>query len=223
MCSDDWERTYLKLVRVVTNPKKFARVLRAWHIDQTATILDLCCGSGGSFDVFLRAGYRNLYGLDISYNLLSRSGNGVPLVLADANACPIKSSVFDVVIIHKALHHFLDHRQLLDEIKRILKPGGLFCFIEPRKTWFRTLYHLALFSPFVDFIPPLLNVRKAALIEEGETYFRWLDNAPLFLRMLEERYAFATISRRDDMLHHIVQCRKRVEKTDMSDSYPNGR
>lgn len=218
MCSEEWESTYLKLVRVVTNPKKFSKVLHAWHIDQNARILDLCCGSGGSLEVFLKAGYRRLYGLDISYNLLSRIRNGLPLVLADANACPIGSGVFDVVVIHKALHHFLDHRLLLGEIKRVLKPDGLFCFIEPRKTWFRKLYHLVLLSPFVEIFPSLLNVRKAALIEEGETYFRWLDNAQRFINILEKDHAFTMVSRTDDLLHHIVQCRKSLQQGRTPDS-----
>lgn len=207
MCSEEWEKTYLKLVRFVTNPKKFAKVLGAWNIDRNARILDLCCGSGGSFEVFLKAGYRNLYGLDISHNLLTRIKNGVPLIVADATACPLKADSFDAVVIHKALHHFLDHRPLLSEIKRLLKPDGLFCFIEPRKTWFRKLYHFILFSPFTDVIPPLVSVRNAALIEEGATYFRWLETSTEFLAMLEKTYGFATESRTDDLLHHIVKCR----------------
>ncbi|MEI6125888.1 MAG: class I SAM-dependent methyltransferase [Pseudomonadota bacterium] len=215
MCSEKWENTYLRLIRIVTNPKKFSKTLKKWKLQQDSRILDLCCGNGGSLEVFKKAGYRNLYGLDLSPNLLSRVKKGVPLILADANICPIQNNAFDVVIIHKALHHFLDHRLLLTEIKRILKPEGFFCFIEPRKTWFRKLYHLVLFSPFIEIFPPLLSMRNAALIEEGETYFSWLDNSHQFFHMLESGFAFATESRKDDLIHHIVKCRS-IAKSEAS-------
>ena len=207
MCSEEWEATYLKFIRIVVNPKKFSKILRQWDIEPRAKILDLCCGTGGSIKVFRKAGYHNVYGLDISLNLLGRVKQGIPVLLADANACPIKNEAFDVVVIHKALHHFLDHHRLLAEIKRILKPDGIFCFIEPRKTWFRKLYHVALLSPFAELFPPLLRMRHAALIEEGKTYFKWLDNTDEFFDLLENRFSFTTESRRDDFMHHIVKCR----------------
>jgi len=212
MCSEEWENTYLRLVKIVTNPYKFSRALKAWNLKRDAKILDLCCGSGGTLKVFRDAGYANLFGLDISFNLLSHAGIPSPLVRGDANNCPLKRSVFDVVIIHKALHHFLDHAPLLKEIKRILKPEGCFCFIEPRKSWFRDLYHVVLFSPFIEIFPPLLNMRNAALVEEGETYFSWLDNSSDFFSLLEETFDFATESRKDDLIHHIVKCRKISKK-----------
>lgn len=207
MLSENWENTYLRLERIVTNPKKFIRVLKSWNLPKDAKILDLCCGNGGTLNIFKGSEYRNLFGLDISFNLLSRVKASVPLILGDGNKCPIKKSSFDVIIIHKALHHFLDHAPLLKEIKRILKPGGHFCFIEPRKTWFRTLYHVILLSPFIEIFPSLINMRNAALIEEGETYFHWLNNSDNFFRMLEYSFDFTTESRKEDLFHYIVKCR----------------
>ncbi|MCX8042602.1 MAG: class I SAM-dependent methyltransferase [Desulfobacterota bacterium] len=207
MCSDEWEATYLRFIRVVANPKKFARVLQKWQLNPNARILDLCCGNGSGLDVFWNAGFRNVYGLDISRNFLRRVRKDVPVVLADAQACPIRSGSFDVVIIHKALHHFFDHAPVLAEVKRMLKPDGFFCFIEPRKTWFRTLYHIVLMSPVAELFPPLARMRQAALIEEGPTYFTWLDNADAFFTMLEQQFSFVVESRTDDIMHHIVKCR----------------
>jgi ubiquinone/menaquinone biosynthesis C-methylase UbiE len=218
MLSKDWENTYLGLERIVTNPKKFTKVLKSWNLPKDAKILDLCCGNGGSLRVFTGSEYHNLFGLDISFNLLSRVKASVPLILGDANNCPIKNSTFDVIIIHKALHHFLDHAPLLTEIKRILKPEGYFCFIEPRKTWFRTLYHVILFSPFIEIFPPLISMRNAALIEEGETYFHWLNNSDKFFTMLENSFDFTTESRKEDLFHYIVKCRN-LDKKETSTQY----
>ncbi len=210
ICSEEWEQTYLRLVRIVTNPGKFAKVMKKWNLHHDSRILDLCCGNGGTLDVFRRAGYRNLTGLDVSNNLLKRAKNNIPLVQADANHCPFREDIFDAIIIHKALHHFLDLDPLITEVKRLLKPEGYFCFIEPRKTWFRDLYHVVLLSPLVNIIPPLVQLRNAALIEEGETYFKWLDNSHVFFNMLEKRFHFSTVHKIEDLCHYIVKCKSPI-------------
>lgn len=204
--SEEWEKNYMRFFNVVTDPQKLFKVLKSWNLDRDARVLDMCCGTGGSFEVFKKARLWNLFGLDISMNLLSRVKNGVPLMLGDAHNCPIKSNSFDAIVVNKALHHFLEHKQLLSEIKRVLKPTGYFCFIEPRKTWFRDLYHVIIFSPFVNFIPYLVEMRNN-IKEEEDTYFYWLNNAHEFFKMIEEQLDFTIESMKQDHVHYMVKCR----------------
>jgi ubiquinone/menaquinone biosynthesis C-methylase UbiE len=203
----DWEETYLKFSWLVVNPKKLSRVLKEWNLDRDAKILDLCCGSGGCFPVFRKENYNNLFGLDLSSNLLSRADSGVPLIQGDAFHCPIKDNTFDVVFINKALHHFLDHTALLKEVKRILKPQGYLCFIEPRSTWFRNIYHAVFFFPLIDIVPPLKEFKRASLVEEAGTYFPWLSNTPNFFRKLEGKHGFSIELKKKDLSHYVIKCK----------------
>lgn len=191
---------------IVTNPGKLARVLKSWDMERDARLIDLCCGNGESFQVFSKAQYNYLWGIDNSFNLLTSVKTRVPLVQGDARQCPIKDNSFDVVFINKALHHFSNHTALLTEIKRILKPGGYFCFIEPRSTWLRRLFHAVLLSPLIEIFPPFRDLKKALTIE-SETYFFWLNNARSFFTMREETFRFRIESLNKDLLHYAVKCR----------------
>jgi SAM-dependent methyltransferase len=63
-----------------------------------------------------------------------RAGRDVRRVLADARALPFGDAAFDVVLSGGLLEHFRDPRPVLAEMRRILRPGGLFyADIVPRK------------------------------------------------------------------------------------------
>ena len=63
---------------------------------------------------------------DIESNMNSEFANGV-----DAQYLPYKNSFFDIVIAKDSLHHFKDPYKSLNEIHRVLKPGGIFIVSEP--------------------------------------------------------------------------------------------
>ncbi len=206
MSWQEWENTYLRLEWLVANPRKFQKILKEWDLDKSAKILDLCCGNGGCFNVFLKEDYAFLCGLDISRHLLANVRVPVPLIQGDVYACPIKTNAIDVVFINKALHHFLDHTCILSEIKRIVKPQGYFCLIEPRRTWFRDLYHVVCLSPLADIFPFFRSLKRAVL-EEGDTYFPWLENAEKFMKILRNDFDFTILSNDRDLRDYIVKCR----------------
>ena len=56
--------------------------------------------------------------------------------LSSANALqlPFADNTFDKIICSEVLEHIPDYRGALEEIQRVLKPGGLFCASVPR-TW----------------------------------------------------------------------------------------
>ena len=45
---------------------------------------------------------------------------------ADATALPFTEGSFDVVVSHLMLHHVIQWRQALEEVSRVLRPGGRF-------------------------------------------------------------------------------------------------
>lgn len=49
---------------------------------------------------------------------------------ADAEALPFPDASFDLVTCRIAAHHFPDARKFVSEVKRVLKPGGTFAFVD---------------------------------------------------------------------------------------------
>jgi ubiquinone/menaquinone biosynthesis C-methylase UbiE len=112
-------------------------------------VLEAMCGSGQTTDYLLSRGAR-VTGLDISSGLIASFKKKWPRcdsVCASIFDTQIKDNAFDCVVVVGGLHHLQPQvHQAVDEIHRVLKPGGYFCFAEPhagslpdlaRKLWYR--------------------------------------------------------------------------------------
>ncbi len=96
-------------------------------------VLDAMCGYGDATRYLLEQG-ADVTGLDISPSQIEayteRWGcEGLARSILD-NGLPSES--FDIIVACGALHHmppYLD--ETMEEILRLLKPGGFFCFVEP--------------------------------------------------------------------------------------------
>ena len=71
-------------------------------------------------------------GIDTGFNLLKYASERVDakFIGASATDLPFKKDSFDLVICIELLHHFTDDvlEQALDEIRDVVKPGGIFVF-----------------------------------------------------------------------------------------------
>ena len=112
-----------------------ARQEVAWLIDQgvSGVTLDLCCGFGRHSYAMAEQGL-SVFGLDLSQDLLARLHH-LPqpdrltgrLVRADARRVPVADGVFDALVnLFSSFGYFglEGDRAVLDEIERVLKPGG---------------------------------------------------------------------------------------------------
>src|SRR5437763_17002065 len=97
-------------------------------------VLDVACGPGNFSREFARAvGDRGLVlGIDASRTMLARGiadleepalGN-LALIRGNATELPFRDGCFDGVCCFAALHLFADPFAALDEMRRVLKPGG---------------------------------------------------------------------------------------------------
>jgi SAM-dependent methyltransferase len=112
-------------------------------------ILDAMCGSGQTTDYLLARG-AEVTGLDISNEVIdsfrSRWANvhAVKRSLLDSG---LPGASFDCVVVVGGLHHVHPNLNLaMQEIHRVLKPGGHLCFMEPhtgslpdlvRRVWYK--------------------------------------------------------------------------------------
>lgn len=99
-------------------------------------ILDVCCGTGFlSYHLLSRINPKNLTLLDISNNEIAEATKLLDFKfpninkqyrVGDATHTNITDNSFDVIIGNSFIHHFYDVPGALNEIKRLLKPGGIF-------------------------------------------------------------------------------------------------
>lgn len=88
-------------------------------------ILDLCCGTGHLVKPLSKLG--EYTGLDFAPRMIATCKERYPkekFVVGDAEKLPFKDKSFDCVVCFWSFHHITYPGQVLDEIKRVLKPGG---------------------------------------------------------------------------------------------------
>lgn len=126
-------------------------------------ILDLGAGMGGlSVALLVTYGDRGVSLQAMDYNpaycriaslRAQRYGLTLPIAIAAGENLPYPGSYFDVVTCLDVLEHVQSTEQVLREIKRVLKPGGVLLTSVPNRRAFRDPhYHL----PFINWMPQSL-------------------------------------------------------------------
>jgi SAM-dependent methyltransferase len=83
-------------------------------------------------------------------NDVLRNVDKVHMVVADAGFLPFRDGLFDVVSLFSVVEHVPDQRRSLEDVMRVLKPGGYLVVQVPNK-FFPIELHSGL--PFVFFVP----------------------------------------------------------------------
>ena len=99
------------------------------QVDSQGNILDLACGTGTLLSNLLEfVPAKNLFGIDISSEMLAiaqeKLAATVHLEKANSEELPFANNHFQQVISTNSLHYFQQPQKVLQEIKRVLKPGG---------------------------------------------------------------------------------------------------
>jgi ubiquinone/menaquinone biosynthesis C-methylase UbiE len=147
------------------------------------TVVDLCCGAGHNLPALVRAvGTKGqVIGVDLSEKLLQQARylvekNSWPNVfLHNTDACRLSevANSVDIVFISLALSLMPDKALVLDEIKKILKPGGYLVVIE-----FRPFRGIAkLLNPILyTMMLPTPNINRA-IFKEADLSLDFISNA----------------------------------------------
>lgn len=106
-----------------------AQIRMCSYIDPEKRLLEVGCGDGsGEIEISSRTAGARYVGLDLSYSLWSGRGNFVAGV---GTALPFDNSTFEIVLSMFVLEHIVFPHQFLDEMWRVLSPGGRILLISP--------------------------------------------------------------------------------------------
>jgi demethylmenaquinone methyltransferase/2-methoxy-6-polyprenyl-1,4-benzoquinol methylase len=118
--------------------------------DPRARILDLCCGTGDLLISVERRRGAPALGADFCHPMLlgaaeklKRSGLRSGLMEADGLNLPLPSDSIDAITTGFGFRNFANYRRGLDEMLRVLKPGGIVAILEfsqPRNRLFGAVY-----------------------------------------------------------------------------------
>lgn len=104
--------------------------LATWCEDATRA-LDVATGAGHTAGALVEAGVPNVAAMDASPSMVATSVDsfpGVDGVVGDAERLPFADDAFDAVTCRIAAHHFPDPGTFVDEVARVVRPGGVFAF-----------------------------------------------------------------------------------------------
>ncbi len=91
-------------------------------------VLDLGCGKGRFARPLQEAGAA-VIGLDLSAGMLA-SADGLARVRASARRLPFAASAFDAVVAVEVLEHVHAVGDVLEEVHRVLRPGGIVAIVD---------------------------------------------------------------------------------------------
>ena len=101
------------------------------HLPEGATILEVAPGPGHHAIEMARRGRFHVTGLDISHTMVeiardkaAIAGVAVDFQRGDVTAMPFADGAFDLIVCHAAFKNFRQPVRALDEMHRVLRPGG---------------------------------------------------------------------------------------------------
>jgi SAM-dependent methyltransferase len=110
-------------------------------------VLDVASGSGYGSRMLLDAGAKSVTGVDIDaeavqYASENYAAPGVSYAVGSAESLSLPDASFDVVVSFETIEHLKHPDLLVDEVRRVLKPGGIFICSTPDRRLASTLYPL---------------------------------------------------------------------------------
>jgi len=145
------------------------------HLKAGMRVLDIACGAGYGAAMMRDAGCE-VTGGDYDGDILEEAKvnwPGIRFIKADAMALPFEDAYFDAVVSFETIEHVVDGDRFLAEMKRVLKPGGIFICSTPNIRYTsHPPYHVKEYTPAEYFS---LMKNHFPQVELAGQYFRFTD------------------------------------------------
>ena len=113
------------------------RYLLAGELAEGKDVLDAACGDG--YGAYTLAGTaRTVTGVDICPETVDRARNkyrrsNLSFVQGSVLSLPLADNSVDLVVSFETIEHLAEHEAMLDEFRRVLRPGGMLAVSTPDK------------------------------------------------------------------------------------------
>lgn len=102
------------------------------------TIADVACGDGSGAREMLARGARRVDCFDISSTAIAVTRQRLAdahsiCCIADAGSLPVRDATYDRLVSLETIEHLADDEAFLDEVVRVVKPGGSFICSTPNR------------------------------------------------------------------------------------------
>jgi ubiquinone/menaquinone biosynthesis C-methylase UbiE len=133
--------------------------------------------------------------------------------VADCRNLPFENESRDIVVVQGGLHHLPnipeDLDRTLSEVRRVLRPDGLFVMVEPWLTPFLQLVHFASERTIARALSRKVDAFATMTHYEADTYFPWLAASNAVLRSLDENFISLTRKRGFGKLNFVGKPKKK--------------
>ncbi len=144
------------------------KALKLTGINSNTVLLDVACGTGDFSKAAMKFGVDNIYGADLSINMLKLSNKKIPnfngLVQSVGEALPFKSNSFTNITVAFGVRNFYDISEAFSSFYNVLSSRGRVTVLEfrlPTNKIIKALY-LFYFNKVLPLIGKLISKDKEA-------------------------------------------------------------
>jgi ubiquinone/menaquinone biosynthesis C-methylase UbiE len=200
-CADNWD----KINTYEASHKAFDKLVALLNIADGSSVVDLGCGTGVLMPHLLEAAGSSgtIYAVDISEKMIANlrkkfeANNIVPLVCSSTNLGIVNNAI-DTVICFSAFPHFDNKRKSIEEISRILKPGGRFLIAHFSSREEINAFHSKLEPPLCHHHLPGADELSDLLNKNGFSIKRYIDE--------KGRYELLAVITKEFISHYTSDC-----------------
>ena len=176
------------------------------QVPSNAQVLDVGCGSGWAARLIAeKAAQGHVIGIDVSDEMIrvatdqSKDFSNLEFQVASAESLPFPDAAFTHAFSMESLYYYADIEQAAREIRRVLRPGGLFVTVvdlykenEPSHQWVQNLK-----------VPVhVLSAAEYRALFERVGFHRVRDDRLLDPTPVPEDYTGTTFQTRDDFVQY---------------------
>lgn len=166
------------------------KAIKYSSLDKNSILLDIACGTGDFAITAKKSGVQNIFGADLSFNMLSLFNKKVDWIKGKTTECvaeylPFKNDSFTNITVAFGVRNFYDIPTAFMEFKRVLKNNGKATVLEfrlPQNIFIRKFY-LFYFKNILPLIGKLISKDPEAytyLPESVEEFDKKVDLKKIF-------------------------------------------